>query len=96
MIASMGFMRGLPGRGIASASFSAEQGITLTFSDASTFQTGALRGAQGAQGQTGEQGLQGPAGADGAPVVVTDFTDEAAFDAHEPGPNEIVNLYPAP
>jgi hypothetical protein len=46
-------------------------------------------GAAGPQGIQGEAGPQGPAGPAGASAVFVTFTDEAAFDAYIPAPNEM-------
>ena len=57
---------GADGKGILSANFNADDTLTLTFTDNTTFTTPSLRGATGATGPQGEQGPQGETGATGA------------------------------
>lgn len=57
---------GADGKGILSTSFNADDTLTLTFTDNTTFTTPSLRGATGATGPQGEQGPQGETGATGA------------------------------
>lgn len=57
---------GNDGRGIVSEFYSSSTGrIRFTFSDATTYDTGDLRGADGADGAQGPQGIQGPQGLPG-------------------------------
>ena len=56
---------GADGKGILSANFNADDTLTLTFTDNTTFTTPSLRGATGATGPQGEQGPQGETGATG-------------------------------
>ena len=57
---------GADGKGILSTNFNADDTLTLTFTDNTTFTTPSLRGATGATGPQGEQGPQGETGATGA------------------------------
>ena len=57
---------GADGKGILSANFNADDTLTLTFTDNTTFTTPSLKGATGATGPQGEQGPQGETGATGA------------------------------
>ena len=57
---------GADGKGILSTSFNADDTLTLTFTDNTTFTTPSLRGATGATGPQGPQGPQGETGATGA------------------------------
>lgn len=56
---------GADGKGILSTNFNADDTLTLTFTDNTTFTTPSLRGATGATGPQGEQGPQGETGATG-------------------------------
>lgn len=57
---------GADGKGILSTNFNADNTLTLTFTDNTTFTTPSLKGATGATGPQGEQGPQGETGATGA------------------------------
>lgn len=57
---------GADGKGILSTNFNADDTLTLTFTDNTTFTTPSLKGATGATGPQGEQGPQGETGATGA------------------------------
>ena len=56
---------GADGKGILSTNFNADDTLTLTFTDNTTFTTPSLKGATGATGPQGEQGPQGETGATG-------------------------------
>lgn len=56
---------GADGKGILSANFNADNTLTLTFTDNTTYTTPSLKGATGATGPQGEQGPQGQTGATG-------------------------------
>ena len=57
---------GADGKGILSANFNADNTLTLTFTDNTTYTTPSLKGATGATGPQGEQGPQGIQGETGA------------------------------
>lgn len=57
---------GADGKGILSTNFNADDTLTLTFTDNTTFTTPSLKGATGATGPQGAQGPQGETGATGA------------------------------
>ena len=57
---------GADGKGILSTNFNADNTLTLTFTDNTTFTTPSLKGATGATGPQGEQGPKGDTGATGA------------------------------
>lgn len=57
---------GADGKGILSTNFNADDTLTLTFTDNTTFTTPSLKGATGATGPQGPQGPQGETGATGA------------------------------
>ena len=56
---------GADGKGILSTNFNADDTLTLTFTDNTTFTTPSLKGATGATGPQGEQGPRGETGATG-------------------------------
>lgn len=56
---------GADGKGILSTNFNADNTLTLTFTDNTTFTTPSLKGATGATGPQGEQGPKGDTGATG-------------------------------
>ena len=56
---------GADGKGILSTNFNADDTLTLTFTDNTTFTTPSLKGATGATGPQGPQGVQGETGATG-------------------------------
>lgn len=56
---------GADGKGILSANFNADNTLTLTFTDNTTYTTPSLKGATGATGPQGEQGPKGETGATG-------------------------------
>ena len=57
---------GADGKGILSANFNADNTLTLTFTDNTTYTTPSLKGATGATGLQGEQGPKGDTGDTGA------------------------------
>jgi hypothetical protein len=74
---------GVDGNGIASTSYDPGTGVlTITYDDASTFQTTDLRGPQGLQGP---QGLPGPPGATGATGPQGALSDLSYFRATKNG-----------
>lgn len=71
VVAALGGVPGLDGKGISDASYDSETGIlTFTFTDDTTFSTGDLRGEPGTNGNPGAKGDKGDNGNNGNFIVV--------------------------
>jgi hypothetical protein len=72
-------IKGIDGKGISSASYNASTGVlTITFTDASTYQTGDLRGANGTNGADGK-GISSTSYNPATGVLTITFTDASTY-----------------